>query len=127
MRAKPPWVAREPDTMGGEKDLGMPEVALGTDGKLVCTVVLFLLCLVAVGTAMWFDRPREDSEEYGCEGDAVSLSGDALGEVTRADAMIVDGERRKGSLSSVREESDEGGSNPSRDSSPRMLSNKKED
>lgn len=117
---------REPDTMGGEEGSGMPEVALGTDGELVCTVVL-LLCLVAVGTAMWFDRPREDSEEYGCEGDTGSLSGDALGEVMRADAMLVDGELRKESLSSVREESDEGGSNPSRDPSPRMLSNKKED
>ena len=134
MRAKPPVcdvdkrIDREPDTMR-EEGSGMPELALGTDGEFVCLVVL-MGCLVAVGAVMWLDGSPEDTEAYGQSGGEDEglgqISDNPLGEVMRVDAMLVDNEYSKGSLASVREESEEG-SNPSRDGSPPLRSNKKED
>jgi len=126
MRAKPPVcdvdkrIEREPDTMR-EEGSGMPELALGTDGEFVCLVVL-MGCLVAVGAVMWLDGSPEEGEDEGLG----QISDNPLGEVMRVDAVLVDNEYSKGSLASVREESEEG-SNPSRDGSPPLRSNKKDD
>tara|TARA_B110000967_G_scaffold208048_1_gene258998 strand:- start:1787 stop:2191 length:405 start_codon:yes stop_codon:yes gene_type:complete len=134
MRAKPPVcdvdkrIDREPDTMR-EEGVGMPEMALGTDRDFVCFVVL-MGCLVAVGAVTWLYGSPEDTEAYGQSGgedeSLGQISDTPLVEVMGVDAMLVYNECSKWPLASIREESEDG-NNPSRDGSPHLRSNKKED
>ena len=97
----------------------MPEVASGSSGERVCMLVL-QICLVVVAIAMWLNKPpAEDGRSY--EPDL------GVAEVEE-DAPVACASGSKGELASVREESDEENScSPSRDNSPPLLSNKKND